>query len=155
MVEVPARGQIFNVSHLVVPERAGMADDRQVPMFDDEFDKLLELKRLELERERIRYKRKQLKNERKHRRRTEVRGNHRLPINSKWRTWRGFVLDLQRLQGMLTTSQRPTKENLAMLGPDSTRTITRVMKGYGLQPHDWPPSSWNPDDERVYTPPAS
>jgi hypothetical protein len=152
VIDVQSTRQVFNVSKLVVPEFAGMPDYEQSGMFEEEWGRLLELKRLELEREKLRFARAQLKLTGRARR-TGVQANHRLPINPKWHTWRGFVLDLQRLEARVEARVRVTKEHLAMLGPDSARTITRVMACYGLQARDWPPSTWNPDEERVYRPP--
>jgi len=162
IIHLPVRGdttgQIFNVSSLVVPACAPVANHDQDSMFP-EFDKLIELAKLQVERERVRLEREQAKVARhsQKRRRGEERraahaANHRLPSNSKWRTWRGFVLDMQRLERLVDAQAKVTKQALAMLGPDSARTITRVMVGYGLDPDDWPPSTWNPDEERVYRP---
>ncbi len=81
-----------------------------------------------------------------------VRESQSHPTNPRWRTWRGFVLDLQRLAA-LVKAPRVTKEAVAMLGPDSAKTITRVMEAYGLDPGDWPPERWDPDEpDRVYRP---
>ena len=47
IIQLPASGQIFNVSQLVLPERAGMPDHEQQPMLP-ELDKLLEYARLQV-----------------------------------------------------------------------------------------------------------
>jgi hypothetical protein len=67
------------------------------------------------------------------------------PWNPRHRTWREFVLDMQRLEAQLPSGIKPTKQALAMLGSDSARTITRTMRRFGLPANDWPPSHWNPD----------
>ena len=149
VVRLPAIGHISNVSHVVMPERAGMREDGQQPMLP-ELDKLVEYAKLQVEAQRLKLEREQAKATRKQARKN-VR--HRLPANTKWHTWRGFVLDLQRLQGLLLPEQRVTRGNLAMLGPDTAETISRAMKGYGVQAMDWPPSTWNPDEPRVYRSP--
>ncbi len=160
VVDLPTTGHLSNVSKLVVPVRAGMGNDGHQPMFP-EFDALLEISRLQVERERLRLQRQQVKAARKSHHSHEhaeepaepLSSRQRLPLNSKWHTWRGFVLDLQRLESLLSPEQHVTDENLGMLGPDSARTIARVKKGYGLTRSDGPPSTWNPDEARVYRPP--
>src|SRR5215471_11573927 len=151
IIHLPARGDttghIFNVASLVVPVTTPVADHEQGSMFGD-LDKLLEYARLQLERDRVRLEREQVKGVRRSHKRPRERAanqvSHRLPSNAKWRTWRGFVLDMQRLERLVDPHSKVTKQALAMLGPDSARTITRVMMGYGLDPDDWPPSTWNP-----------
>lgn len=139
------------MASLVVPAGMSVANDDYQPMLP-EIAALLEIAKLKTERQRLKLQRKQLKHASAPPAKVRKAANHRLPSNSKWRTWRGFVLDLQRLEGLLSSTARHSKENLAMLGPDSARTITRVMEGYGLNPRDWPPSRWNPDEQRVYRP---
>jgi len=156
VVSLPAIGQISNVSHVVVPERVGVRNDGHQPMLP-ELDKLLEYAKLQVERQRLKLQREQAKAARKHARHTSAPDapsvRHRLPANTKWHTWRGFVRDLQRLEGLLQAEQRVTRANLAMLGPDTAETISRTMAGYGLRTADWPPSTWNADEQRIYRSP--
>jgi len=146
-------GHISNVSHVVVPERAGVSNDGRVQWGDEpqgaalDLDKLIEFERVRLERARLKLEREQAKAVRKQQQRHARR---RMPSNVRWHTWRGFALDLQRLEGLVGSRERPTKEALAMLGSDSAKTIRYTMRRYGLAPDDWPPSTWNPDEERVY-----
>ena len=62
VVELPASGQISNVSKLVIRWPAGMPEDRRVP---DPFDKLVEYARLLLEREHEKVEHEKLKLQRK------------------------------------------------------------------------------------------
>jgi hypothetical protein len=80
------------------------------------------------------------------------------PLNPQHRTWRGFVRTLQELERRERRGNelmRVTKAALAKRGPDSARTIRRTMQGYGLKLDNWPPSTWNPDEERVWTAPPA
>jgi hypothetical protein len=74
------------------------------------------------------------------------------PSNPRHRTWRGFVLDMQR-QVRELPSGRPTKVNVEMHGGDTVRSISYTMRGYGLDPGEWPPDSWDPDEDRTWHPP--
>ena len=38
---------------------------------------------------------------------------------------------------------KPTKHVLGDIGQDSSRTITRTMAYYRLDPKAWPPSTWD------------
>jgi hypothetical protein len=157
VLKLPARAHIFNVSHLVVPAGdAGMTEPHEVQA--SFLAELLKLEDKRVEKARLKLRREELKAERKNQRHATPRdtaprrSNHHLPNNAKFHTWRGFVLEIQRLVGLLEPEQKVSKENLAMLGPDTATTITRVMKGYGLSPLPFDPMSWNPDEARVYTP---
>jgi hypothetical protein len=76
----------------------------------------------------------------------KARPGRRVPWNVRHRTYRDFVLDMQRLQAKLEGEHgKVTKEALARLSYDSARTITRTMQRYGLAPDDWPPKRWDPD----------
>jgi hypothetical protein len=74
------------------------------------------------------------------------------PSNPRHRTWRGFVLDMQR-QVRELPSGRPTKVNVEMHGGDTVRSISYTMRGYGLDPGEWPPDPWDPDEDRSWHPP--
>ena len=74
-----------------------------------------------------------------------------MPRNTKHRTWRGFVEDMQRLERIAMDPEPrghglkdATKQNICQFGPDAAKTITRTMtETYGLKPDDWPPSTWD------------
>lgn len=159
---LPARGQLTNVSALVLPASRPVAEDdrqdRQLPMFEDTRLLLRTLADLaEGLRETARVQRQQQDLLQQQIRRistatTPSEPRESRPSNSKWRTWRGFVLDLQALEARVPRRVKVTKAKLGELGPDSARTISRTMECYGLTVTDWPPSTWNPDEERVYTP---
>ncbi|HYW89599.1 MAG TPA: hypothetical protein VFB50_17635 [Chloroflexota bacterium] len=147
------------MSAFVVPGRAGMPEDGSMLPWKRQPDLFPELLELEVERLQIKVERARLKLERERAkaRRTPApapgkTARRRLPANTKHHTWRGFVLDMQRLEGLLDSDQRVTREALALLGPDTAQTITRTARGYGLATADWPPSTWNPDEARVYQP---
>jgi len=144
VIQLPARGQVFNVSAAVVPERAGVADHEQM-----EFDKLLEYARLQLEVEALRVERERIKASRKHprsRQREAVQAKPRhVPSIVEWRTWRGFVRDLQAIEAdwRRNNSGEPTKEAIATSKGCIGKTITRTMvETYGLRAEQWPPSTW-------------
>jgi hypothetical protein len=155
------RGHISNVSAVVLPGHSVGQEDAQLPMFTaDELAQwwqttgdLVELARLELQ---IIREQRGLFQERlamgdqatpKPRRQSGPRG----PVNHAWRTWRGFVLDLQRLQAILDSRDiKVTKQALSVIGVDSVKTITRAMVAYGLRADQWPPSTWDPNERREW-----
>jgi hypothetical protein len=77
------------------------------------------------------------------------RPTHRGPTNPLHQTWRGFVLDLQKLEAHARRERlKLTRGNVARFGVDDARTIARTMTWYGLKPTEWPPSTWDPDEPR-------
>lgn len=79
------------------------------------------------------------------------------PHKVKWRTYRGFVVDMQhreRLEieaqaGLEYKSEIDIEALSGQSGGDSAKTVRRTMRHYHLDPdHDWPPSTW-PDEEPV------
>ena len=75
--------------------------------------------------------------------------SHRGPTNPLHQTWRGFVLDMLKLQNYAEREGlKLTKHNVARFGVDTVKTITRTMEWYGLRPNDWPPSRWDPNEDR-------
>jgi hypothetical protein len=75
--------------------------------------------------------------------------SHRGPLNPRHQTWRGFVLDMQDLEARARREKlKVLKANVCQFGLDTVKTITRTMRWYGLGPRDWPPSTWNPDEDR-------
>jgi hypothetical protein len=152
-VAVPASGQIFNVSALVVPEAMPARNDGQDML--PEFDKLVEYARLQLERQRVKLRREELKVERKARReRARRRGPARphVPQIKELREWSSCRAYFQRLERevrrdlQLGDDHEVTKEMLHAAGAPAVRTITRIMvETYGLVGDQWPPSTW-PDD---------
>lgn len=75
--------------------------------------------------------------------------SHRGPTNPLHQTWRGFVLDLQKLETYARRERlKLTRGNVAQFGVDTPKTIARTMAWYGLKPTDWPPSTWDPDEPR-------
>lgn len=77
------------------------------------------------------------------------------PSNPRHRTWRGFVLDLQRQVRELPKDVKPTKTNVATHGGDTVRAINYAMLGYGLKLSDWAPDHWNPDEDRCWQSPKT
>jgi hypothetical protein len=81
--------------------------------------------------------------------RTSRQSTHRGPTNPLHQTWRGFVLDLQKLEAHARRERlKLTRGNVARFGVDDARTIARTMTWYGLKPTEWPPSTWDPDEPR-------
>jgi len=75
--------------------------------------------------------------------------SHRGPTNPLHQTWRGFVEDMQRLEAYARREGlKLTKANVCRFGVDTVKTITRTMEWYGLDDHDWPPSTWDPTEVR-------
>jgi len=147
---MPARGHVFNVSAVVVPERAGVADHKQMDLFDGSggFDKLVEYARLQLERERLRLERERLRHDRQSPRArrpepADSRPKH-LPSILEWRIWQGFRDDLQAIERdwRRNNSGEPTKAAIATCKGCIVKTITRVMLDYRLRADQWPPSTW-------------
>lgn len=71
------------------------------------------------------------------------------PQNRKWRTWSGFRDDMQQLEARirrrdhLKPNDEVAKETMATEDGLTVKTITRTMvETYGLQPNQWPPSTW-------------
>jgi hypothetical protein len=75
------------------------------------------------------------------------------PSNPRHRTWRGFVLDMQRQARELPGGVKRTKTNVATHGVDTVRAINYAMRGYGLSLRDWPPDTWDPDEDRKWQSP--
>jgi hypothetical protein len=144
VVELPARGHVFNVSAVVLPERAGVANHEQMDLFDEGggFDKLVEFARLQLERERLRLERERLRLERKTPRPRHL-GKHLSSI-AEWRTWRGFRDDLLAIERdwRRNNSGEPTKAAIATAKGCIVKTISRTMADYFLKAAQWPPSTW-------------
>jgi hypothetical protein len=151
VVQLPARGQVFNVSAAVLPERAGVPEHEQM-----DFDKLLEFARLQLEVEALRLERERAKAARKNHRAprpvrrpdpAQARPKH-LPSIVEWRVWQGFRDDLQAIEILWRRSNtgEPTKEAIATSKGCIAKTITRTMvETYGLRANQWPPSTWPRD----------
>jgi len=78
------------------------------------------------------------------------------PSNSKHRTFRGFALDLQRLERIVRRDNHlehddgVTREMLYAVGAPMPRTIWNTMKGYGLRSDQWPPSTWDASEDRTW-----
>jgi hypothetical protein len=72
------------------------------------------------------------------------------PANTKHRTWRGFVTDLQALEKQIKPPNRVTRKAIADKAGETAKTIARSMLGYGLRTDQWPPSTWNPDEARTW-----
>src|SRR5215472_12332697 len=161
IILVPAQGQIFNVSHFVLPEAAGMADYGQQPMLP-ELDKLVEYARLQVERERLRLEREQARAARKHLHVHEPqpqpqpqpqpsRPKHTyVPQNKALReydTCRVAMLEYERaVREVVGAEGEVTPEAIyADAGGPSPKTQRRVMRLHGLRwGQDWPPSKWPP-----------
>ena len=80
------------------------------------------------------------------------------PHDKDWRTWRGFCLVMQRLASEVRRLQRGrghvSKLSVATRASVSEKTISRTMRGYGLDPRaDWPPFDWLPDEESAWSNP--
>jgi hypothetical protein len=157
VVEMPARGHVFNVSAVVLPERAGVADHKQMDLFEEAggFDKLVEFARLQLERERLRLERERLRLERKTPRprrfgRRLAESRH-LPSIEEWRTWQGFRDDLQAIERAWrrNNSGQPTKAAIATAKGCIVKTISRTMADYFLKAAQWPPSTWPAEAPRA------
>jgi hypothetical protein len=150
VVQLPARGHVFNVSAVVLPERAGVANHNQMDLFDEAggFDKLVEFARLQLERERLRLERERLrlarKSPRPRRLVQRLAGSKHLPSIEEWRTWQGFRDDLQAIERAWrrNNSGQPTKLALATAKGCIAKTISRTMADYCLRAVQWPPSTW-------------
>ena len=152
IVQLPAKGQIFNVSQLVLPERAGMADHGQQPMLP-ELDKLVEYARLQVERERLRLERQQAKTARKAEHQHEPasrpsKSRTYSPQNKLLReydTCRVAMLEYERaVREVVGREGEVTPQAIyADAGGPSPKTLKRVMHRHGLRYRvDWPPSTW-------------
>ena len=72
------------------------------------------------------------------------------PANPKHRTWHGFATDCQAIEKLIKAPNRVTRKAIADKAGETAKTIARSMKGYGLGTDQWPPSTWNPDEDRVW-----
>jgi len=70
------------------------------------------------------------------------------PGDPRWRTWRGFCMSCQKIEHELEPPL--TKVAVATAAGCSEKTLARTMKGYGLQPEQWPPSTWDPNEDREW-----
>lgn len=77
------------------------------------------------------------------------------PSNPRHRTWHGFCVDLQRQERELPSNCKPTKINFETHGSDTVRAINYAMEGYGLNLRNWPPSHWDPDEDRSWRSPKT
>jgi hypothetical protein len=153
---LPASGHLSNVSHVVLPVRAGMADHEQVAMFPEDDSNLDPREKLlfhvvRMQAETVRMQAAaiaalQRANGQQHQAEHHPYG----PANPKHRTWRGFVLDLQDIETRIKPPNRVTRKAVADKAGETDRTLRRSMQGYGLRPDQWPPSTWNPDEDRVW-----
>jgi len=156
VIDMPASGQISNVSKLVVRWPAGMPDDRRVHPSDmgaepwsqpplPDLDKLVEYARLQVERERLKLQRKAL-----HSRAPAPRSNadaqRRYRPQDKalriYRTCRAQFVEweqaVKRLD--LPVTQKTIFNAAAAPHP---RTQDKIMALHGLfYPRDWPPHTW-------------
>src|SRR5262245_34896957 len=164
IVEVPASGQIFNVSALVVPEPMPASDDRQVPLFpEDVLRELLELAKRQAEtvQELTHINRELVQNARDARNGllkrmpadtpSTVGRKHRphrpqLHALREWHACRAYYQRLEhdvRRDLQLDDDDEVTKDMVHKAGGPSVRTTTRTMVDYyGLLPDQWPPSTW-------------
>lgn len=164
IVPLPASGQIFNVSAFVLPGSMPVADDeQQIPMFpvvegDPGRDLLFHI--IEVQAEGIRMlaavaaAQKEALGAQQSPRPTRPRAasnekaaRRHVPRNPDHRTWRGFVLSMQKLEKKARELELvTTKQAVCQLGSDAPKTVTRTMVlTYGLHPDNWPPSLWDPD----------
>jgi len=152
VVDLPASGQISNVSKLVLRWTAGMPDHGRQVMLPDPFDKLLEYAKLQLERERVKLERKTL-HARKRKQRAPPDAEPKaergyLPQTRAHRTYTGFRTSMleyeQAVREVVGKDGKVTHEaiNVDSGGP-SPKTQRRTMIRYGLRyDTDWPPSTW-------------
>jgi len=146
---MPASGQIFNVSQLVLPERAGMPEHGQQPMLP-ELDKLLEYARLQVERERLRLERKALRKAKRARTPAAAQTPAKAyrPQNKAHRTYDGYRASMveyeQAVREVVGQDGEVTHEAIyADAGGPSPKTQRREMTLYGLHyDDDWPPRKW-------------
>ena len=169
----PAGKISADVSAFVLPERLPVVDDeRQPPMFpshDPGRELLLELVRLQQEALRIQVavSHELLENARRLNDGTltvepspapgATERDGYGPTDTRHKTWRvQFVLDLQRIERIVRRDKQMepndefTKEMLFAAGGPTRRTTTNIMKGYGLRAEQWPPSTWDPNEARVW-----
>jgi len=148
VVELPASGQISNVSKLVIRWPAGMPEDRRVP---DPFDKLVEYARLQLEREHEKVEHAKLKLQRKAlklRRKAETTRGAYGPQDKGHRTYAGYRAAMigyeKAVREVVGATGQVSHEAISVdAGGPTPRTQRRTMEKYGLRYHlDWPPSTW-------------
>jgi hypothetical protein len=78
------------------------------------------------------------------------------PREPRFKLWRNFALYWQgiersvRRDHSLLPEDRLPKEMACADSGYSHRMLTYYMKGYGLRPEQWPPSTWNPEQERAW-----
>jgi len=149
VIDLPASGQISNVSKLVIRWRAGMPDHGLQPMLPDPFDKLVEYARLQVEREKLKLQRKAL-HKKKAAAAAAVDKPRRAygPRDKDHRTYEGFRLAMlgyeKAVREVVGADGEVTHEAVyADAGGPTTRTQRRRMNRYGLRyVLDWPPSTW-------------
>jgi Phage integrase, N-terminal SAM-like domain len=162
------------LSAFVLPERMPVVDDeRQMPLFpgdeggdDSPHDRLLfhvikmqaEGLRLMAEVNRLQHAELQRNGQAQAETSTDRHGYG--PANINHRTWRGFVLDMQRLEGIVRRDNQleahdiVSKEMIFAAGGPLPKTTTRTMKGYGLPARRWPPSLWDANEDRPWHSPG-
>lgn len=166
---VPARGQISNVSALVLPERMPVVDDssqeRQLPMFpgqDPRTDLLIHLLESAVEAVRSLSAINQLLTQKafdpqhtNHAERvpgTEVadaESKPYLPHQKEFREWSTCRAAFEHLEGVvrrqnkLKPADAVTREMFYAAGGPSPKTVHRIMcLRFGLSDEQWPPSTW-------------
>jgi|SRR5215471_5722561 len=166
VIQLPASGQISNVSAFVIPERAGMPDDGQVhpgdmgaePWRPFEIDKFLELERVMLSREQEKTDRQRLKLERARFKATrkqspkapkqlrDTRERHAYRPQDKalrvYKTCRAQFVEWEQAVRQLELPVTQKTIFTAAAGPHP-KTQDNIMTLHGLSyPRDWPPSTW-------------
>jgi len=155
VIDLPASGQISNVSKLVIRWHAGMPDHGLQPMLPDPFDKLVEYARLQLQREHEKVERERLRLQRKalpkHKARPAVVDKARGAYGARdkdHRTYEGFRAAMvgyeQAVREVVGADGVVSHEAIyADAGGPAPRTQRRRMERYGLDyVLDWPPSTW-------------
>jgi hypothetical protein len=166
IVELPAKGQIFNVSKLVLPVPMPADDDRQVPMFPD--DAIRDLLLLAREQARALHEasvvtRELLQNAR------DARNGHSkrkpddepskkdyVPQRKELRSYASGRAYFQQLERevredlRLKDSDAITPEMLYEAGAPHPKTTDRIMTlTYHLRREQWPPSTWPEEPHEV------
>lgn len=175
VVDLPANGQISNVSAIVLPEAWPVTDDeRQVPMFpnhDPAREILVEVIKAQAEGIRLMAAVHQVLLEQGKRKMDKQRNgtigslrgstapeaprSERLyqPQDKELRTWDGFRQRMQALEKVVRSERRlpsdveVTRDNIHGAGGPQPKTLWRIMTlRYGMSADQWPPSTW-PDEQ--------
>jgi len=168
-VDVPASGQISNVSAFVLPEDWPVADDgQQLPMFlhgsqDPGRDLLVHV--VDVQAEAIRNLTGLLQlagllkdqpnghvpeaeSEPKHEPKRRSQNKLHRPQNKLFREWHTFRAHFQHLEKVirrdhqLLEADQVTREMVCTDGGIPPKTLRYHMEWHGLRPEQWPPSTW-------------